>query len=66
MLKEPRLKEEAERDVGMKRIMRSCTHLSVFNEVFDFSASAKDCAPVSPIRFCPRLKEDIEMGGGCG
>ena len=41
----------------------SHTHYSVCNEVFDFSASAKDCAPMLPIRLPFRLKEETERGG---
>ena len=45
---------------------RSCAHSSVFNEVFDFSASAKDCAPVSLISLQPRLKKQTGGDGDEG
>ena len=37
---------------------RSYTYYNVCNEMFDFSASAKDCVPMSPILLSPRLKEE--------
>ena len=38
----------------------SFTHFSTCNEVFDFSASANDCASVVPILLPLRLKGELE------